>query len=321
MIRTLLAITKISGIADGFIKKHISVFTRNTNCEEIVNILAKESNKITPKIVSENLEWADNVIRTCNDLGITMCPIFDKNYPHLLKEISNPPAILYLLGNTDLLNKEIIAIIGTRKSTELGNKIAHKVGTYFSQKKVLCNGLVEGIDRNSVSSENSIAKNVIGILSGGLNFHNTISKKTASLAEEVLKNNGLLISEDEPNKKESQFSGSKSSRIQAGLSTALLLIQSSTTGGSKYTLKTFAKLGRILGYISFEGHEEYDHDNSFSANRLLDKEKVKGVAEICELKQVAQVKIKKFIAIHSTKEYETILQEIDSTKIERGTLF
>lgn len=79
-------------------------------------------------------------------------------------------------------------------------------------------------------------------MSGGLNFHHTSSKITSELAEKVLKEDGLLISEVEPDRKEDQFSGSKASRIQAGLSSALILIQSSIDGGSKYTIKAFRNL-------------------------------------------------------------------------------
>ena len=62
MIRILLALSKISGIADAFIKKNVSVFNSN-NTDEIINYLVKINNKITKELVFEHLEWADRVIQ------------------------------------------------------------------------------------------------------------------------------------------------------------------------------------------------------------------------------------------------------------------
>ena len=309
MIRILLALSKISGIADAFIKKNVSVFNSN-NTDEIINYLVKINDKITKELVSEHLEWADRVIQRCQDLDIHILPIYHTEYPSKLRELSNPPAVLYLRGNMSLLNKDIISLIGTRKSTTLANSIANKVGAYFSINTALCNGLVDGIDRHSVENGDTVFRNTIGILSGGLNFRHTSSRITCELAEKVLKEDGLLISEVEPDKKEDQFSGSKASRIQAGLSSALILIQSSIDGGSKYTIKAFSKLNRIVGYISFTGNKEYDSDINFSANRTFDMLGIEGVARMCDVKKNTSIYIKKLIPIHSLQDYDIIINEL-----------
>ncbi|RZL13913.1 MAG: hypothetical protein EOO96_31330, partial [Pedobacter sp.] len=88
------------------------------------------------------------------------------------------------------------------------NKIANKIGLYFSEHWSVCSSLLEGIGKNAVNVNNEILPNVIGVLSGGLNYDSTTSSTTQYLAGKVLQNNGLLISEFEPNKKEDQFSTS-----------------------------------------------------------------------------------------------------------------
>lgn len=197
------------------------------------------------------------------------------------------------------------------QATSQANSIANKVGAYFSINNALCNGLVDGIDRHCVENGNTVFKNTIGILSGGLNFRHTSSRITCELAEKVLKEDGLLISEVEPDKKEDQFSGSKASRIQAGLSSALILIQSSFDGGSKYTIKAFSKLNRIVGYISFTGNKEYDSDINFSANRTFDMLGLEGVAMMCDIKKVSSLSIKRLIPIHSSQDYEIVVEELN----------
>lgn len=313
MIKVLLALGKISGIGDAFIKKNLSVFNLKTT-DKVIEQLSKITDKVSFETISEHLNWAENIVRQCNELNIKILPIYSLDYPKKLKELNNPPSVLYLLGNTSLLNKPIISIIGTRKSTILGNRIANKVGAYFSQEYSICNGLVDGIDRNSIEHEDSVYPNIVGILSGGLNFNTTSSKITVELAKKVLKQNGLLISEAEPNQKEDLYSGSKSSRIQAGISSILILIQSSIDGGSKYTIKSFSKLNRTIGYISFIGNNEYDSSTSFSANRMFDELGLNGIAKMCELKKNNSLNIKKLLPIHSTTDYKIIIKELKNSQ-------
>ena len=120
----------------------------------------------------------------------------------------------------------------------------------------------------------------------------------------------MLLSEVEPDQKEDQYSGSKSSRIQAGISSVLILIQSSIDGGSKYTIKSFSKLNRTIGYISFTGNYEYDSDSSFSANRMFNKLGLDGVAKMCNLKNSNSLSIKKLVPIHSVTDYGAIIEEL-----------
>ena len=309
MIKVLLALKRISGIGDAFIKKNLPVFNLKT-ANHAIEVLSKINNNVSFETLSEHLNWAENVVKRCEELNITILPIYSSNYPKNLRELSNPPSVLYLLGNSSLLNKPIISLIGTRKSTTLGNRIANKVGAYYSQDYSICNGLVDGIDRSSIENKDTVYQNVIGILSGGLNFHTTSSKITIQLAKKVIEQNGLLLSEVEPDQKEDQYSGSKSSRIQAGISSALILIQSSIEGGSKYTIKSFSKLNRIMGYISFTGNYEYDSNSSFSANRVLDKLGLDGIAKICDLKKSNSLNIKKLIPIHSSTDYRVVIEEL-----------
>lgn len=98
----------------------------------------------------------------------------------MLLEINDPPAVLYIKGNETLLNK-VIAIIGTRHSTPLGNKIAERLGEHFSQEYSICNGLVEGIDEHSIYFNGKITSKAIGIISRGLNYAQTCSKAHAKL--------------------------------------------------------------------------------------------------------------------------------------------
>lgn len=302
----ILALSLIKGVGATFIKRNMSLISSYIdNLEMLSNI----GGKVTIEQLNYNLDYAQKIITECKENNIEIISIIDKKYPNNLREIKDPPPILYLKGDIKLLNKAI-AIIGTRKSSDLGNKIAEKVGEYFSENWSICNGLVDGIDKHSIYSNNKILPNVIGVLSGGLNYNITSSKITRELSDLVLANNGLLISENEPNKKEDQFSGSKASRIQAGVSNALILIQSKISGGSKYTLKTFSELNRPIGIIEYSGNIQYENDELFGANRLLIEKKIDGLLEICGIKKVANIRTKEIDRIANRKDYISLNRKI-----------
>lgn len=299
-IQHILALSLIKGVGDAFIKRRLNEIE---NYIEDLDLLGNMlGGKVTIDGINENLPLVNKIIEECLENDIKMISIICDDYPALLREIKNPPAILYLKGNITNLDK-CIAIIGSRKSDELGNAIASKVGGYFSEKWSICNGLVEGIDKNSILKGDSVFTNVTGVLSGGLNYERTSSKITKELAKKVLNNNGLLVSENPPNKSEDQFSGSKASRIQAGLSKGLILIQSSTKGGSKYTLKSFSELNRELGVINFESNKQFEQE-SFSGNRLLLNDGIGGLMKMCDIKRLSTVNIKKIIDIKSKLDYD-----------------
>lgn len=320
MLRTVLAISKIQGIGDAFFREHLDIFYKKQ--KEVLIQLKQCDLRITDEIISQNLEYADGIIQQCHVLGIHIIPIWDRRYPSKLLELSDAPVVIYALGNISLLQNECIAIIGTRNSTPLGESIANKVGKYFAKNYSICNGLVAGIDRAAIlAGENKVYPNVIGVLSGGLNYTNCVSKVTRHLADLVIKNNGLLISPYEPNRKEDAFSGSKSSRIQAGLSAALILIESSIDGGSKYTIKSFAKLNRIIGVISYDASDFFKNSDTFSANRIIAKQGLKGILQMCNLKTQKSISINDLIIIENQRAYCLIEDLLENGNKTKSTLF
>ena len=305
-IRNVLILSMVKGIGPAFIKKNLHRLMRDDSCASIVGEVKPEE--------TANLEHysrvADEIIADCKSNGIRILSILDNDYPTMLAEIGDPPSILFIKGNETLL-KHVIAIIGTRHSSELGNRIAERVGTYFSESFSICNGLVEGIDEHAIYHSGQIAKNVVGIISGGLIYKETCTANHIKVIDDVLNAGGLIISEFLPRQKEDKFSGSKASRIQAGLSHGLILVQSKIDGGSKYTLAKFAKLGRPIGVIHYPSCEEYGTD-IFSANRLIIENGMNGLAEMIGIKKVASLNAGSIIPLTSKADYDKLIQEIDS---------
>ena len=312
-IRNLLILSMVKNIGPTFIKKNRIRLSQEYSCEPLVNEFRPEE----LYNLDQYAKAAEEIITDCKDHEIQIISILDEAYPSQLLEISDPPSLLFLKGNKSLLNR-VIAIIGTRRSTELGNQIAERVGVYFSKQFSICNGLVEGIDEHAIYHNGKVSPNVVGIISGGLFYKETCTAHHVRVIEDVLNAGGLVISEFYPHQKEDRFSGSKASRIQAGLSDGLILVQSKVDGGSKYTLAKFAKLGRPIGVIHYPSSEEYNSD-SFSANRLIVEKGKDGIAEMVGMKKASSVSVSGIVPLSSKADYETLISLIN--KRDNNTLF
>lgn len=312
-IKNILILSMVKGIGPAFIKKNCHRLISDSSCDQLV----RESKPEELDNLVDYAKAADEIMSDCKANDIKVISIIDTEYPSQLKEIGDPPSILFLKGNQSLLN-HIVAIIGTRHSSYLGNKIAERVGSYFSNYFSICNGLVEGIDEHSIYVKGKVLSNVVGILSGGLCYKETCSTHHVNVINDVLNAGGLIISEYYPRQKEDMYSGSKASRIQAGLSHGLILVQSKVDGGSKYTLSKFAKLGRPIGVIHYPTSAEYESD-LFSANRLMVEKGKEGLAKMIGLKKASSLNIGSITVLSSKADYDKLIIGISSA--DKNSLF
>ena len=309
-LKNIIILTQVKGIGPAFFKKNRSKLKFSNDYMSFI----KEINENALLELSMYEKFAERVLADCNSLGIKPISCLSPEYPKQLLEINDPPAVIYIKGNENLLNK-VIAIIGTRHSTPLGNIIAERLGKHFSQEYAICNGLVEGIDEHSVCYNGEITSKALGIISGGLNYTKTCSKAHAKVIDDVLNAGGLIISEFPPQQPEDKYSGSKASRIQAGLSQGLILVQSRIDGGSKYTLASFSKLSRVLGVIHFPSSEEYQSEE-FEANRCIISGQKEGIAKFVGLKTIRNIKISSIIPIQGKADYDIFTSKIENTSFQ-----
>ena len=301
-----ISLLALKGIGASSVRKIIDKDTFLT--EDFYLEIEKLSKLLKKTFQKEEIELsiikAKEIINYCQEENISIISIVDEEYPILLKELKDAPPILYCKGNLGLLNANVIGIIGTRKPSNSGVKIAERLGVYFSNNGwSICNGIVEGIDDCSIRHNESIHRNVIGVLAGGIDYrkNKTILQKTAKNADILLENGGLIVSEIEPGVKENSFSIIKSCRIQAGLSKGLLLVQSPLDGGSKFTTRYFCELSKPYGVINPIPREINMHE--YEANKEIITNKKEGISLFSEIKKD---KIASDIFIINTKnDYET----------------
>lgn len=295
---------KIKGVANAFIKKNITSdnYFGNNVAEELYDLLKNCGKQFAKELIEEEIIEAEKIVQQCELDNIKIISFLDNNYPAKLKELKDSPAIIYIKGKEDILSRTTVCIIGTREPNENGIRITQKVSEHYKNLNWnICNGLAQGIDSATIQTQDNNS-NIIGVVAGGLNFNSqkTLLAKTALNANKVLEANGVIISEQPPNFKEDKFSVVKSCRLQAGLSDGLLLIQSSETGGSKFTIKSFCETHRPLAIIN--PLPEDQDSKSYGANILIREKGNNGLAEITGLK-TDKILTSEIIIIKSKADY------------------
>jgi DNA processing protein len=312
LARSLLALLEIKGVGPGAIKKNFARIQASRSFDEVFDAMAPAIGDVDKGDWKAALSKAEQYLSRCVDVGIVVLPLGGRRYPSSLMELSTPPAILFCRGDVSLLATPVLGVIGTRKSNPFGEAVAGRVGRRFLEKNIsLCNGLADGIDICAVTKGEAFLPGVIGVMACGLDVpeRSLTSKKIAERAGKLLEAGGLLVSEFPPGAAEDQNSVIASCRLQAGLSQVLLLVQSSTDGGSRFTVGHFAKLPRKLAFIV--PPEAQLSEAAFGANLLFLNGK-EGLAEFAGLKTLKSLKAD-LLPMRSKDDYVGVLHSLGST--------
>ncbi|MFC1625343.1 DNA-processing protein DprA [Patescibacteria group bacterium] len=169
--------------------------------------------------------------------------LFPEKFPALLKEIADPPQILYIKGrlpNTDPPDNEAgkthLAVVGTRKFSSYGKEVCEKlINELRNYDVVIVSGLALGID--AIAHKSAIANQMrtIGVLGSGLHENVLYPRANLRLANEIIEKSGCLISEYAYRAKAAQFTFPQRNRIAAGLSEGTLIIEAPERSGAMIT--------------------------------------------------------------------------------------
>jgi len=230
-----IALTKISGVGDISAKNLISYCG---SAEEVFKVKKTFLEKIPGigKITAESIKHFNNFnviekeIKILEKHKITPLYYLNEAYPFRLKNCEDSPIMLYYKGNSNLNQQRIISIVGTRNATVYGKQFTEQLCEALSPYNVLIiSGLASGTDTNAhkFCLKNSVE--TVGVLAHGL--HTIYPAANRNLAIEMLGKGGLLteFAYDTPGMKENF---PKRNRIVAGMSDALIIIESGKKGGS-----------------------------------------------------------------------------------------
>lgn len=202
----------------------------------------------------------------------------DKIYPESLKQIYDPPRQLYCIGNIELLesNKKI-AIIGCRDYSAYGHNIAEKFSYELSMRgMIIVSGGAKGIDSFAHKGCLKANKETIMVLGNGLDYVYPPENKLLEL--EIIKNNGLLISEYPIGVRPSKYTFPARNRIISGLSSGVLVIEAKQKSGTLITVDFALEQGKNIYAVPGNINSE----NAMGTNELI-KQGAKIVTSIYDI--------------------------------------
>ena len=190
--------------------------------------------------------------------------LFHPDFPTLLRNIPDPPLVLYYRGNISALeNLTTVAIVGSRRATKYGELIVQKIIAGLAQRPiVIVSGLAFGID--AASHKGALQHNLptIAVLGSSIDNDNIYPRDNFNLAQEILENNGALISEYPPPTEARKYQFVARNRIIAGLAHASIIAEAAKKSGAlitadfamEYNRSVFAIPGSILSPTSYGPH-------------------------------------------------------------------
>lgn len=188
---------------------------------------------------------------------------WDEDYPPLLRESSSAPVVLFCLGDGKLLKRECVSIVGTRKMTGYGKKIAHEIAfTAARVGLVVVSGLAFGIDSCAHSAALEAGGKTIAVLGTGVDVPYPASNR--KLYERIAQD-GCIVSELPMQTKAAKQNFPARNRIIAGLSRATIVVEAPKDSGALITAQFAADMGRDV----FAVPGDVDRASSEGCNWLL----------------------------------------------------
>ncbi len=248
----LLALTAVRGAGPVTINRIVHYFgdtrlpfkARKQDLLRVEGLLESVANDI---IRMDPVREAEKLARDAERSGALILTILDSKYPCLLKEIYDPPPVIYSKGRID--DRPKIAIVGTRNASPYGRAVAEMLGSVCSSLDLaVVSGLARGIDtaahrgalegRSSSATENG---RTIAVL--GCGFDHVYPKENRKLARRIAED-GAVITEFPPDIQPLPENFPRRNRIISGLSVATIVVEAEEKSGALITARYALEQGR-----------------------------------------------------------------------------
>ena len=241
-----LALLRLS-YCPGLSSKKISILEKNLNSLEEVFYLSLNgllTAGLDFKTAEMFISWRKNIslnkiINDLNQENINFISWHNQLYPILLKEIYSPPPIIFYKGcwtSQQIKDQKFLSVVGARKCSPYAKKIITELlPNLIAKNVIIISGLALGIDALAHACALKNNGKTWAVLGSGLNKNVFYPPENFKLAEEIIKNDGLLLSELPPYYTANKFTFPRRNRIISGLSQAVLIVEAGIKSGSLIT--------------------------------------------------------------------------------------
>lgn len=276
------------------------------NMPELIERLGvKVSPQLQNSVRQEALFKARKEVEFIDQHSIRVLFLNDDDYPKLLKEIADPPVILYVLGNANLDASPSIGMVGTRRCTNYGSNFCgafiKDLAPYFPDA-IIISGLAYGIDAASHKAAIDNGLSTIAVMAHGLDRIYPATHR--DLAKRIINAGGAIISEYPTGTSPYQRNFLQRNRIVAGLSESTIVVESEVRGGAMSTANYAFSYSREV----FAVPGRYTDVSSSGCNTLISRNKAHIFSSVAEFMNVMNWKIP---AIDAPAPQKNLFPELD----------
>lgn len=279
----------ISGLEFLSSREKLLVRRNVSDIEKLFSLSLTDIALIVKRVIRSGMWKADEILKRINRqihimkcFDIHSCAIEDPAYPELLKEIYDPPFMLFWRGNNACLQKKSVGVVGTRRPSFAGIQAARGIASKLaSNGYTVVSGLALGIDaaahKGAVTAENA---STAAVLASGVDEITPYANK--GLAASIIKKGGCIVSEYPPETVAAKWRFPARNRIISALAIATLVVEAPTKSGSLITADFALEQGRDLFFheLALKNSGDERHPSSYvrdgaavihNADELLEK--------------------------------------------------
>lgn len=182
-------------------------------------------------------EWSvEKLVRSIEETKVQVLPYYNPLYPKILKEIHDPPPVLFYKGKLVNDNEKCVAVVGSRKMSDYGLAVIPRITNPLIDSNItIVSGLAYGVDSTAHAQCVNNGTRTIAVLGTGVDESSVYPRAHQYLAEQILDNHGLLISEQPPYTPGFKQNFIARNRIIAGLSLGVVIVEAKNKSGALLT--------------------------------------------------------------------------------------
>ena len=197
------------------------------------------------KLLRKNLQRASDILEQCEKQEIGILTYGDDAFPNALREIDDPPILLYCRGKLPDLNKRLsIGMVGTRRMSAYGMQSAYKISYELAATDtVIVSGMASGIDGVCAAAAIAAKGSTVAVLGCGVDV---LYPKHHKRLMDAICQNGVLLSEYAPGTPPHHYHFPVRNRLISGMTQGTMVVEAGLGSGSLITAKNAIAQGRIV---------------------------------------------------------------------------
>jgi len=274
----LIALNMIDGIGPVRVRQLLEHFGDPPAILSAGQAQLERVNGIGPELSRAIMAWEKTVdlvgeLRRISEFGCHVVIQTDENYPELLRQIYDPPVVLYVKGELLAKDKNGVAIVGSRLTTHYGVETARKLAYQLAYIGVtVVSGGARGIDTAAHQGALNAKGRTVAVLGTGINL--VFPAENQELFERIAAGNGAVVTQFPFNRKADKQSFPIRNRIVAGMTLGTVVVEANMTSGALIT----AKMANDNGRQVFAVPGRIDSPRSKGCHDLIKN----GGAKLCE---------------------------------------